>query len=174
MIRFVLIAVVGLATVTQAQELPPGGDDWNLPPIGAEPTEEEANKQSSWMVNSPLMRIGWPQFRMPEAQFPTLRRNPETGEPGLLTRPLVRAQSATRAIATRTRDTWNGAVERVKLNLPGSGTANQVAENEPRQRFWSSWFGEQQQTDSDDLGTNDLSPNTVPELMASEPAASVR
>jgi hypothetical protein len=45
-------------------------------------------------------------------------------------------------VATKTRDAWNGTIDRVKLRLPGGGADDdQVASTEPRQRFWQSWFG---------------------------------
>ncbi len=151
-----------------AQELPPGGDDWNLPPIGAEPAADETQQKEGWLVDSPLMKIGWPEMK-----FPKLLRNGETGEPGLLTKPLVRAQSATRAVATRTRDSWNGAVDRVKLSLPGGNSGEdmgkQLSENEPRQRFWSSWFGAAKPDEADELG-----PDSVPDMMARDPKTTVR
>jgi hypothetical protein len=124
----------------RGQELPPSAENWNLPPIGAE--DDMPPEKSGWMVNSPLMRVGWPEFKMPEVHMPRLMSNRETGEPGLLSAPLTRAQQATRTVATKTRDAWNGTIDRVKLRLPGGGADDdQVASTEPRQRFWQSWFG---------------------------------
>ena len=80
--------------------------------------------------------------------------------------PVVRAQSATRAVATRTRDAWTGTVDRVKMRLPGTPDQETVATTPPRRRFWSSWF-------SEDKPATDQ-PSSVPELMAREPGTVVR
>jgi hypothetical protein len=164
-----LLLILGLPALVMAQSNPPDFDNWTPPAIGAESEAIPDEKpRSGWLLNSPLVRMRWPEVQMPAVEVPPLVRNTENGEPGLLMRPVVRAQTASRAAATRTRDAWNGTVDRMKLRLPEGNQSASTSTNQPRQRFWSSWFAAEPSAAPID------EPSSVPELMAREPGERVR
>ncbi len=111
---FALIVITGsvprsLAQAPGGQGLPMAGLPTTGPAPAASAAGEEGEKPKGWLLSSPLVDVGWPEFKMPKLNWKT-DQSVNKG-PG----PIERMTHATQGAMTRTRTAWNGAIDKMKI-----------------------------------------------------------
>lgn len=72
-----------------------------------------------WLMNSPLVNIGWPEIKMPKIQWNTAATGGSEG-PGFIATQTSKFRTMASNAATKTRASWNTALDKLRWNKPAT------------------------------------------------------
>lgn len=76
-----------------------------------------SGESKGWLMNSPLVNIGWPEIKMPKIQWNPMATGGAEG-PGFIATQTGKIRTMASNAASKTRASWNNTVDKLRWNKP--------------------------------------------------------